>query len=145
MSTLQERINELLKESGKKAVELADYIGRDKRAVVSAWTSGKVRSITGENAKKVAKFFNVNVTWVIDGAGPKYPQQHYGDSEKLKLIGIIEQADKAMDDSGVDFTDEERLENYFSALEFAGRQHFSKEFVGQYMVELLKSGRKAHS
>ena len=57
--------------------------------------------------------------------------------EARKLFEIIDAADRAMNDSGHHFTDEERIENYFAALDFAGRKHFSNELINQYLSEMM--------
>ncbi|MGZ5055190.1 MAG: LexA family transcriptional regulator [Methylobacter sp.] len=69
--SLQERINELLNGPPiTKAIDLAVYCGIS-RATVSAWTTGKVATISGDNAFKVARYFGVNPEWVQTGKGRK--------------------------------------------------------------------------
>lgn len=143
MNTLQDRVNELFNESDKAPADFIDYCKRRghkiTKATVSAWRTGQTKTIKGDNAIYLADFFGTNIAWVQNGTGPKLPPKHTGDDEKLKLIEIIEAADRAMRDSGREFTESERLDNYFAALEFAGRQYFPTNFVSQYVEELLKS------
>lgn len=140
--SLENRIEELLKESGKSVSELADYC-KISRSAVYKWLSGGVKKMEPEIAELVGRFFIVNPDWVRTGEGSKHLyDKSSGDDEKIKLIEIIEAADRAMRDSGREFTKSERLENYFAALEFAGRQYFPEDFVEQYVEQLLKSKQK---
>lgn len=92
--SLQNRINELLKESPeKKAIDLARFANVS-RASVSGWTTGKTTTIEGANAFSVARFFGVNAEWVQTGKGKKYPEPINGEvthREPKKIETLIEQ------------------------------------------------------
>lgn len=66
---LQERIIHLLETSGKSQSDLARFLGIS-RATVSDWKSGKIKSLSSENAFKAGQFFNVNPEWLATGKGP---------------------------------------------------------------------------
>lgn len=67
--SLQERIIFLLNEKNIKQSHAAKFIGVTK-ATVSDWVNGRSHLIKSDNALEVAKYFNVNYEWVINGKGP---------------------------------------------------------------------------
>ncbi|MBS3953657.1 MAG: helix-turn-helix domain-containing protein [Methylomicrobium sp.] len=68
---LHERINQLFSEHPEKTnAALSRFVGCS-RATVTDWRNGKTKKIDGENAYKVAHFFNVNPEWVQTGKGQK--------------------------------------------------------------------------
>ena len=69
---LRDRINKLLKDNGKRPVDIANYVSVS-RATVADWMSGKTKTISSENAFKVASFFKVSAEWVATGNGSERP------------------------------------------------------------------------
>jgi phage repressor protein C with HTH and peptisase S24 domain len=87
MSSLQERINELFNDQPeKKAADLARF-AKISRSAVSDWRSGKTKTISGENAFSVAKFFGVNPEWVQTGNGKKYQPSTIAPSSNAEWLG----------------------------------------------------------
>jgi transcriptional regulator with XRE-family HTH domain len=149
MTTFGDRIKSERKALGMTQPQLGAKAGVGKSSV-SQWETGLTKTIEGLNLLAICKALRVNEEWLLTGEGEKYRRssKHYssGDAEKqpqkseeaIKLFDIIDAADRAMNDSGLTFTDEERLENYFACLDFAGRKHFSSELVNQYLSEMMK-------
>lgn len=94
MSSLKERVEECLLESGKKKVELAEAT-RSPRATISDWTSGKTKAITGEKLLKAAAFFNVRPEWLATGAGKKREDYKTGTDSNANAINEPSKTDRA--------------------------------------------------
>lgn len=58
--------------------------------------------------------------------------------ESQKLINIINECERALNDSGQMLTKDERLDYYFKALDYAGRDSFSNELVAQMLKEMIQ-------
>ena len=122
------------------------------RERINYWPYQQSPSIRRANA--VADFFNFTFDWMMKGRGHKYWTDQAFNTEgqpvlnvtpitdntkaSSKIIEIISSADKAMNDSRCEFTDDERLDYYLEALEFAGRKEFSPDFIRQYVKEIIK-------
>ena len=149
---LKDRINSCLKEKNVKKTDLARAT-KSPRATVSDWTSGKTEKLSGDKLLLVAKFFNVSPEWLQTGKGEKYWEKETGylyhqyqlypyttqpeSPEAAKLVNIISATERAMKESGYSFTEEERIDNFFLALDFAGRKSYSNGLVNQYLKEMI--------
>ncbi len=80
MKLLSERINKALDHSGIKKIELAKR-GKLSRATVSDWSSGKIKSINGDNLMVVADILGVNANWLATGNGQML--ENNNNSEKI--------------------------------------------------------------
>jgi SOS-response transcriptional repressor LexA len=81
MSSLKARIAELFSDQpDKKAAHLAKYL-KISRSSVSSWMTGQTKTIAGDNAFGVAKFFGCNAEWVQSGKGRKYPERQQKTNE----------------------------------------------------------------
>ena len=60
------------------------------------------------------------------------------EQDRLKIDEILNDADRAIKDSGKEFTVNARVELYIEALKFSGTRDFPPEFVAQYLAQLLK-------
>lgn len=110
---LQERIIHLLETSGKSQSDLARFLGIS-RATVSDWKSGKIKSLSSENAFKAGQFFNVNPEWLATGKGSvdnyiegqvirqalpghqesnAYPAPMLGKSRQVPIVGTAQLGD----------------------------------------------------
>lgn len=75
MPSLKARITELFRDQpDKKPAHLAKFLNIS-RSSVSSWMTGQTRTIAGDNAFGVAKFFGCNAEWVQSGKGRKYPER----------------------------------------------------------------------
>lgn len=70
MSTLADRIQEALDDTGAIAADLARACGV-KPPSVSAWLSGDTKSLKSSTAIRAAEFLKVNQLWLTEGRGPK--------------------------------------------------------------------------
>jgi len=83
---LNDRINDLFAENPtRKNAELARFCGVS-RATVTDWRNGKTKTIEGDNAINVAKFFGVRSDWVQNGKGKK--RESYINS-KIEIKGKV--------------------------------------------------------
>lgn len=73
MSTLAERIQEALDDTGAIAADLARACGV-KPLSVSAWLSGDTKSLKSSTAIRAAEFLKVSQLWLTEGRGPKHPE-----------------------------------------------------------------------
>ncbi|WP_159051685.1 helix-turn-helix domain-containing protein [Thauera aromatica] len=73
MSTLADRIQEALDDTGAIAADLARACGV-KPPSVSAWLSGDTKSLKSSTAIRAAEFLKVNQLWLTEGRGPKRPE-----------------------------------------------------------------------
>ena len=73
MTTLQERLNEVMNETGLKQADLVRATGQ-KSSSVYAWIHGPVKNLRGPNLVILARLFNVEEAWLATGEGPKYRQ-----------------------------------------------------------------------
>lgn len=80
MSTLADRINKALDFSGRKPVELARACGVEPPSV-SAWRSGRTKSLKMETGVRAAEFLGVSAKWLMDGKGPMTANEATGVSE----------------------------------------------------------------
>jgi transcriptional regulator with XRE-family HTH domain len=71
METITERINELVADSGLEPAELARKLGVSKQTM-NDWTKGRTVNIKPDNLIEIVDYFNVEVRWLVRGAGPKY-------------------------------------------------------------------------
>ncbi len=72
---LHNRINELFTDKpSAKNIELAKFC-KVSRATVTDWRNGNTKTINGDNAFSVARFFGANPEWVQNGKGEKYQNQ----------------------------------------------------------------------
>lgn len=84
--SLTDRINQLFDEQkDKKNADLARFVGCS-RATVTDWRNGKTKKIDGDNAYKVAEFFNVSPEWLQTGKGQKTKQKLYVNTESGPTI-----------------------------------------------------------
>ena len=151
-----DRVKAELKAKNLKQDDLILVMGVKTRGAVGHYLN-KRREPSTKQLNDVADFLGLKFDWMINGKGEKHwtkkishldaeysleaSEPQATSPESAKLIEIISEADRAMDDSGFHFTAEERIENYFAALDFAGRKHFSKELVNQYLVEMMRSSK----
>lgn len=70
MTTLQERINEMMEETGLKPADLVRATGA-KSSSVHAWVNGPVKDLRGPNLVVLANLFGVEEAWLATGKGPK--------------------------------------------------------------------------
>ncbi len=70
MSTLADRIEELITEKGCSPADVA-RAARVKPPSVAAWRSGATKSLKGETVARLVDFFSVNPHWLTRGVGPK--------------------------------------------------------------------------
>lgn len=68
MSELKERLAVALKNSGKTKLALAQACGISHPSV-SAWFSGRTKTLEASNAIKAAQFLGVSATWLTTGKG----------------------------------------------------------------------------
>jgi SOS-response transcriptional repressor LexA len=69
---LHNRINELFTDKpSAKNIELSKFC-KVSRATVTDWRNGNTKTINGDNAFSVARFFGANPEWVQNGKGEKY-------------------------------------------------------------------------
>lgn len=72
VSSLQERIQDALRESSlKNATALAKKAGVS-RATVTLWKNGPTQTIEGDNLTRAAAALGVNAHWLATGEGPRY-------------------------------------------------------------------------
>lgn len=70
MTTLAERLNEAMAESGIAAADLVRATGA-KAPSVHKWVHGMTKNLRGKNLVIVAQLLNVSESWLADGVGPK--------------------------------------------------------------------------
>ncbi|SIO62286.1 LexA family transcriptional regulator [Paraburkholderia phenazinium] len=70
MSTLPERIQIVLDETGLEQTELADAAGATK-GTVNQWLSRRIKKLRFEYAEAIEKKFGYSVKWLITGKGEK--------------------------------------------------------------------------
>jgi predicted XRE-type DNA-binding protein len=68
-STLQDRVNQVLRETGLKPAGLA-RIAEVTKANVTHWTNGTAKTMSGAKAHKIEKKLGYRVQWLIDGDEP---------------------------------------------------------------------------
>ena len=68
MSTLAERMKKALEHAGKSPAELARACGIEPPSV-SAWLSGRTKSLKMKTGVPAAEFLGVNAKWLMDGIG----------------------------------------------------------------------------
>jgi len=145
------RIEEVIKDNNLTMPAFQRRIGIESQH----WNNWKNRGVPARRRGEISDVFGINSDWIRTGEGAKHKntesnnlqQDAHDESERptprsleaAKLFCIIDAADQAMNDSGYHFTEEERLENYFEALDFAGRKHFSNELVKQYLAEMMRA------
>ena len=144
------RVLELISDAGKTMPEFQKMMNIQSQH----WTNWKKRGIPAQRKEEIADLFDAKLDWLKTGREDKYWKKQVGylDVEysldvnpvttktdaSEKLIEIINEADKAMNDSKCEFTVDERIDYYLEALTFAGRKDFSPDFIRQYVKELLK-------
>lgn len=72
MSTLQDRVNEALSDSGMTKTSLWKCCGVSS-GTVSGWVNGPTKVIDGDNLVKAARCLGVNPDWLAEGKGDKHP------------------------------------------------------------------------
>lgn len=70
MSTIYENIRTLCKRDGITGAKLCSEIGISKSTLTSLKT-GRTKSISSENAHKIAQFFNVSTDFILKGEETK--------------------------------------------------------------------------
>jgi transcriptional regulator with XRE-family HTH domain len=95
MSTLSERIDECLRDSGKT---LSDFA---KAAAVSSagangWKSGESKRIRPENLFPLARYLGVNAEWLGTGKGEKHPAHLAQKTQGAHIAQSINDKHKAM-------------------------------------------------
>lgn len=61
---------------------------------------------------------------------------------RTRIELILDAAEDAMYDSGLQFSDKEKLEYYIEAIEFAGSKQFSPKLITNYLLETIRAGLK---
>ncbi|WP_051378320.1 LexA family protein [Derxia gummosa] len=87
---LKDRIQTILDETGIKNVELANAAGCT-RALVTQWLDGTAKSISYKHARGICRQHNYRLDWLIEGAGPKRPDDGMAidDEPALKPVSTI--------------------------------------------------------
>lgn len=70
MTTLGQRLEECLSESGKTLADVAKIAGVS-YAGASQWKTGETKRIRAENLFPIARTLGVNPEWLATGKGPK--------------------------------------------------------------------------
>lgn len=78
MSTLQERISELMESTGWKVGDMAEIAGVSSSAVTQ-WKDGPTQSVKLEPATRLAAKCGFSALWIATGKGPKRPAVPAGD------------------------------------------------------------------
>lgn len=71
MSTLAERIEEIMRACGMNIPQVAETCGCSYQAV-KKWLTGATMSIEGEHLVKLAKKTGYEAEWIMLGTGPKH-------------------------------------------------------------------------
>lgn len=84
MSTLAERTQQYLSETGKTVTDLARYAGKSQSAV-SQWLNGQTKSLKGETATALEQNTGYRASWWTSGKGAKLtgPVTMAGEAERL--------------------------------------------------------------
>lgn len=96
MSSLQDRIEQALKDSNLKNPSALAKKAKVSRATVSLWIHGPTQSIGGENLTRVASALGVNAHWLATGEGKSYDGQPTRTEERQAAYGSSEQANIAV-------------------------------------------------
>lgn len=132
MSTLAERLNEALEESGLTISQLAQAIGV-KHSTVSFWKSGKTKTMNAANANAAADALGVSVRWLVDGEGEKHSKsvRVLDDGEELPeefvAIPFYKIRFAAGDDPGqITYEELTEVEPMYYSRKYMQKKHLSK-------------------
>ena len=89
MSTIADRLNEALAQSGMTASELARAI-RVKPQAVSQWLSGATKSPNATNLLKAAVVLGVNPQWLTEGKGQRLVEARIVEPLALSAPNVAE-------------------------------------------------------
>lgn len=89
MTTLADRINECMRETGLGQTDIARHLGI-KQPSVANWLNGKTKKLVGMNLNRAAELFGVNPEWLDSGRGPKRIQSADLDVPEEFLDGPID-------------------------------------------------------
>ncbi|MDI9680449.1 MULTISPECIES: LexA family transcriptional regulator [Burkholderia] len=89
MSTLDQRIQTVIDETGAEQIELAAAAGVTK-GTVNQWLDGKIKSIKLEYALGIEERWGYNPVWLVMGRGPKKSSERpaRNESERTDVIQI---------------------------------------------------------
>ena len=120
--TIGERVLSLLKESGKKQKELAEFIGAG-TSTISQWKDGN-RNPSSELLIPICEFLGVSVEYILTGNDQEYPRLSQADQELIHWLHLL---------------NEETQRDFLGTIRLYAKQHPEDLLDGEFVSDAQKS------